>query len=163
MSKATALTFPDDSPKKHRSTLDEPTRRAIVARIAQGESITNTAKHFGIHMNTASRIWNSVKRVNNAGLESLEQWRLKLDQGSFKAIESSVTDTQDVHKAASTGLSWLKGVGVLAGDQGTQVNVFMGSIANMPADLAGDYFEVEATPTGSGSAINNDAIDDTSR
>ncbi len=144
------LPTPCDPTKFTTSKLDEPTRRAIVAMVAQGATITNTAKYFNLHTNTVSRIWNSVKKLRNASVStSMEDWRAKLDTGSFTAIERSVGDTQDVHKAASTGLSWLKGVGVLAADSTTTVQVMLNSVSSLPADLAQDYIEIDATPSPS--------------
>ncbi len=126
-----------------RSKLDEPTRRAIAARVAQIGSITQTAKEFHVHINTVSRIWNSVKKVRNEAVDSLATWRTKLDTKSFEAVERSVDDTDEVHKAATTGLGWLKGVGVLAGENQSTVNVFVNQVLNLPADWRSEYLSNE--------------------
>jgi transposase-like protein len=121
MSEATELTPHSAPTRKTRPRLDEATRRAIIARVVETESISGTAKEFGLHTNTVSRLWATVKKVRNAGLESLEDWRAKLDGKSYKAVERSLDDPVEPHKAATTGLTWLKGSGVLQGDN--QVNV----------------------------------------
>lgn len=147
MSEATILTPPPDTQPNTHNRLNEAQRRAIVARYMVLGSIGQTAQEFGVHRNTVSTLVNSVRNVENSPLSA--DWRKKLTDTlpnlSVDAIERSISDLEDPHKAASTALAHLKGIGALQGE-GTTVNVFVGSISNMPADLAEDYFEVEHTP-----------------
>jgi transposase-like protein len=122
MSEATTLT-PQQPTRKTRPRLDEATRRAIIARVVETDSISGTAKEFGLHTNTVSRLWASVKKVRNTGHEG---WREKLanelPSQAVDAIELSVKDRIDIHKAAATGMGLLKGLGHLQGE-GVSVNI----------------------------------------
>jgi len=148
MSEATVLTPNPDARLKHGKRLTEPQKRAIVAAVAVKGSMQLVAHEFGVHRNTVAQLCKDVRAVPNSGLSY--DWRKKLTDElpnqSVAAIEKSITDVEDVHKAASTAIAHLKGIGALQGDAGATVNVFMGSIANLPTDLASDYFEVEHTP-----------------
>lgn len=154
------------SKRAERSTqrrLTDAERHAIVAMWATQGSITHVANHFNVHRNTVSDLVKSVKSVQNA---DSSDWRKKLTEElptkAVAAIERSLIDETDVHKAAGTALSYFKGTGVMSGDS-PAVNVFVGSIANMPADLAGDYFDITPTPTGSDSLPDSGVSDETSR
>lgn len=145
---------PETKPRKRSSQrrLSEPEKRSIIAAVAQGVTQQQVAKDFNCHPNTVNTLVKSVKEVENSPLST--GWRSKLTetlpQLSVDAIEKSLKDDQDVHKAASTALSHLKGIGVLAQDGGSNVNVFIQQVANLPADWQSEYFTVEPdTPTSS--------------
>lgn len=146
-SAAPELTPVKRAERSSQRRLTDAERHAIVAMWSKDGSITRVANHFNVHRNTVSDLVKQVRSVQNSGSPS--DWRKKLTDElpnqSVAAIERSIQDTEDVHKAASTAIAHLKGIGALQGDSGATVNVFVGSIANMPADLAGEYFEVEAT------------------
>ena len=78
-----------------------------------------------------------------------KSWRKKLTDElpakSVDAIERSVIDGEDVHRAATTAIAHLKGIGVLAGDtQAASVNVFIASAGSLPVDLADGYVTLES-------------------
>lgn len=160
MSEASVLTEPPvkQAERSSQRRLSDAERHAIIAMWSKDGSITRVANHFNVHRNTVSdlvKLVRSVQSPANAGGSGLSEWKQKLDTGSFQAIERSVNDSQDVHKAASTGLGWLKGSGVLQPD-GASVNVFVEQIMGLPEDMRSALFEVTPTPSGS---IDLDASD----
>ena len=133
--------------------LTEGQRRLIVAAVLAGERQSVVAKRFGVHHNTVYTLCKSVKGCGIPGEPS--DWRQKLTSElpakSVKAIELSLNDTVDVHKAASTALAHLKGIGALNSDSGANVSIFVANVGTLPPDWQTDYFQVEeGTPTGSG-------------
>ena len=119
---------------KPHHRLTERQKREAIAWVAQGETKASVAKRLNCHVNTVSRLCTGVEGLPNKRISaSLESYREKLDVKSYDAVEASLDDREDVHKAAVTGLTWLKGVGVLQGDN--QVNVTVQAlIAAVPAD-----------------------------
>ena len=131
----------ESPPSTRRSThnrLTELQKRAAIAWVAQGQQKGAIAEKLGCHVNTISRLCAGVAGLPNRRISgSLESFREVIDVKSFSAIEASVDDREDVHRAAITGLSWLKGVGVLQGDN--QVNVTVQAmIADIPPDWRDD-------------------------
>ncbi len=127
--------------------LTEGQRHLIVNAVLNGERQVDVAKRFGVHPNTVNRLLKSVRKEPESQLSSA--WREKLTNElpakSVNAIELSILDTVDVHKAASTAIAHLKGIGALQGDQAI-VNVMVNAISSLPPDLAGDYIEITPTP-----------------
>ena len=123
-------------------------RTAIVAAVAQGQTIGQVAQQFGVHRNSVSILVNAVrKQVPNSVIalqrETVQTVVQHISNGARDAIQRSVNDLQDVHKAATTGLSWLKGTGELAGDGGSTLNVFFSQVNNLPADWQAKYVSNE--------------------
>lgn len=126
-------------------------RTAIVAQVASGQTNIAVAQQFGVHVNSVSRLVSAVRQqVKDTVLdrESRQAPQVKalaqvISDDAKLAIHASVQDRDDVHKAAGTGLSWLKGTGELAGDN--QVNVFIGALREMPADVRDEYLSIDAT------------------
>lgn len=146
---STTLQPPDNDPKPRRSSqrrLSEAEKQSIVAYVAQGHTQQQAAKQFNCHPNTVGTLLKPIKEVPNSPLNT--GWRSKLvetlPQLSVDAIERSIKDDQDVHKAATTALSHLKGIGALAQEGATNVNVFIQQVANLPQDWQREYFTIEA-------------------
>jgi len=122
-------------------------RSAIVAEYASGKTIGQVAQQFGVHRNSVSVMVNNVRKQANSpalathAVQTKALAQLISDEAKL-AVQRSVQDLVDVHKAAGTGLSWLKGTGELNGD-GTTVNVFVGAIRELPADLRGEYLSID--------------------
>lgn len=140
--------------------LSEAEKQSIVAAVATGKSQTQVAIEFGVHRNTVWALCQPVKEIANSPLNP--GWRSKLNetlpQLSVDAIERSVKDTDDVHKAAGTAIQHLKGIGVLASENSSQVNVFVQQIQGLPADWQASYFGMDDTPSpvvDSGQSIEN--------
>lgn len=117
-------------------------RAAIAAQALGGASKTSIAQAFDVHRNTVHDIVRSVQQ-NGADPAQLD-WRKRLTDTlpskSVDAIERSVGDLQDVHKAANTGLQVLKGLGHLANDAPSMnVAVVIQQINSLPADLREHY------------------------
>jgi hypothetical protein len=144
MSAASVLTPPPDTQRR----LTETEKRSIVAAVAQGETKQSVAKRFGCHPNTVSNLCKDVAGLPTKGISSqLEAWRSKNDEGSYEAIHASVSDREDVHRAANTGLQWLKGVGVLQGD--SQVNITVQAmIAAVPPEWREELIPTPALSCG---------------
>ncbi len=136
---------------KHGKRLSEPQKRAIVAAVASGEPNALVAQQFGIHRNTVSELVRSVQRNVKDSVLSASRWRNKLTEeipsASVDAIHASVLDREDVHKAATTGIAILKGIGVLASENSSTVNIFMNDVARLPADWKKEYFNVDDAQT----------------
>lgn len=134
--------------KKSGPKLTEGQRRAIVAEVALGHSQIAVAQQFGVSPNTVGTLVKSVRQSQSSALST--SWRSKLTDAlpthSVDAIERSVLDTGDVHKAATTAIAHLKGIGVLAADQSSTVNVFVNQVVNLPQDWQSRYLSVESTP-----------------
>ena len=147
MSEASVLT-PTVSSYKGGPKLTDGQRHLIVAAVLAGESQASVAKRFGVHHNTVYTLCKSVKGAENPGEPS--NWREKLTQTlpakSVQALELSITDTTDVHKAASSAIAHLKGIGALQQEGGGQVNVFVQMVSGLPADWQRDYFGIEDHP-----------------
>ncbi len=122
-------------------------RHLIVSAVLAGERQVDVAKRFGVHYNTVSLLCKSVRNTPNSPLNG--DWRQRLTGElptlSVQAIERSVTDVNDVHKAASTAIAHLKGIGALQGEGNSTITVMLNSVSSLPADLAQDYLEIEAT------------------
>lgn len=144
---------PKHAQSRQGSPLPESTRRAIVAAVAANGSIINTAKEFGVHRNTVASLVKSVRHVAGSPLD--KSWRAKLYEqmpaASVAALERSINDTVDIHKAAATGVAHLKGIGVLNADtqQLGSVNVFLTQINALPADLKAAYLDDDVLSTDS--------------
>ncbi len=153
-------TLDSNAQLKHGKRLTEAQKRAIVASVAVKGSMQLVAQEFGVHRNTVAQLVNSVRQ--NVKVSELSGWRDKLTNElpaqSVDAIQRSINDLGDPHKAASTALSHLKGIGALQGDQAI-VNVMVNAISSLPPDLAGDYLEVEPTTTCGNPVRHNDATD----
>lgn len=153
---ATEHTVKPTTGKPH-ARISEPHKRAILAAVVSGSTQVDAAKQFGVHPNTVSAIVKSVRAVQNA---SVGDWRRKLvdelPAKSVAAIERSVSDQEDVHRAANTALAHLKGIGVLAPDAGSgaSVQVFVGQVSGLPAAWQQEYFS--STTTSSDEASNNE-------
>ena len=147
---------PTKSSPESGPRLTEGQRHLIVNAVLNGERQTAVAKRFNVHPNTVNRLLKSVRNTPQSGLSSA--WREKLTNElpakSVNAIELSILDTVDVHKAASTAIAHLKGIGALQGDQAT-INVMVNAISSLPPDLAGDYLDVESTTTSSNDSRHN--------
>ena len=141
------VTFPNSKPRKF---ITHHQRSAIVAEAATGTPHTLIAQRFGVHPNSVSRIVSQVRTASqtahSAALDrpSVQTKAIaqQISDDARQAIHASVLDRDDVHKAAGTGLSWLKGTGELNGD-GATVNVFVGAIRELPADLRGEYLSID--------------------
>lgn len=142
MSEASDLTpLIIDKPTQRRLT--ETQKRAMIAAVAQGETKLSVAQRFNCHPNTVSNLCKDVAGLPVRSAKGLEAWRNQNDEASFEAVHASVSDRNDVHKAAGTGLAWLKGVGVLAGDN--QINVTVATMVSaIPEDWRDRYVETPA-------------------
>ena len=147
---------PSDTIKQGRY-LTSQQRAAIIAEAATGKTQAEIAERFGVHVNSVSRIVCDVRRnVPDTALDrssaKTRELVARISDDAKLAIHASVQDREDVHKAAGTGLSWLKGTGELAGDGG--VSVFVTHVSQLPADMRAEYvstddaLEIEATPIG---------------
>ena len=145
------------TPRSTYKRITPAQRAAICAEVASGKTIAQVAQDFGVHRNSISVLVNNVrKQVNSPALATHRATErnlaLKISDDAKLAIHASVQDRDDVHKAAGTGLSWLKGTGELAGDGG--VSVFVAHVSQLPADMRAEYvatddaLEIEATPIG---------------
>ncbi len=117
----------------HKRITDKQ-KREIIAAVAQGEPKTAVAQRLNIHRNTVNAICRDVQGLPKQGVKHLEEWRSTLDSGSFEAIEASVKDRTDPHRAATTGLNWLKGSGVLAPD-----NLGTGNVATVVSSIPEEW------------------------
>lgn len=125
-----------------KTRIDPRTKAAIVSQVMAGASQASIAQDLGIHRNTVSRLVQDVAKLG--GDPSKLDWRKRLADDlpskSVDAIERSVSDTEDVHRAASTGLSVLKGLGHLANDAPTtNVAIVIQQINSLPEDLRQHY------------------------
>tara|TARA_R100001530_G_scaffold133079_1_gene106066 strand:+ start:547 stop:1023 length:477 start_codon:yes stop_codon:yes gene_type:complete len=117
-------------------------QEAIVIAKASGVSTKDCAKAYQVSESTVDRIVRNLKKVNPMAAEhvstahslpSLEKLKASLLVNSHVAIDRSVRDTGEVHKAASTGLAYLKGIGEhSSGERTADVNVNV-LVANVPA------------------------------
>jgi transposase-like protein len=102
--------------------LTEQKKQEMLAAYASGMTINAIAKHYGVHRNTVRPIVQAAKR----GMEVSQDWRErfnKLPDLCVDAVERSVTDTKEVHKAASTAQTHLKGVGIYNQDRNVQIKL----------------------------------------
>jgi hypothetical protein len=108
-----------------------------------------TANHFNLNRNTVSRLINSVREVSNSSLSA--SWRSKLTetmpQLSVDAMERSITDLNDPHRAANTAIQHLKGIGALQTEGSSTVNVFVANIGQLPANWREEYQLSDADTT----------------
>lgn len=141
--------------------LTEPQRRAVIAAVAQGNSQASVARDFGVHPNTVYALVKSVREANIGGENNPLALQAKDKRGaitleSYEAVKRSVSDTKQVHPAANTALAWLKGMGELAGEGSTTINVTLNLIRSLPADVQQEYLVtdiedgvINVTPTAS--------------
>ncbi len=131
--------------RKPSKRLSEAQKYAIVAAVTTGETQQSVAKRFKVNPNTVCTLVKSVKQISQGPLSPT--WRTRLAEqipaDSVDAIHASVLDREDVHKAASTGIAILKGIGVLASENSSTVNIFMNDVARLPADWQKEYFNVD--------------------
>ena len=137
-----------DLPRKFGPRLTEPQKRAIVAAVAL-KPINQVAADFGVHRNTVANLCKAVRNVPNSPLSTA--WRAKfaqLPELAVDAIEASLKDREDVHRAAGTAQTHLKGVGIYASDAPV-TNVFVQQLSSLPPDWQAEY-------VGSGDASEGD-------
>lgn len=149
------------SPQRNtQRRLSEAQKRAIVAAVATGLTQKQVAQRFKVHPNTVSTLCKPVVSVQEGPLSP--HWRTTLQneapEKAVKAIVRSLDDEIDVHKAASTGIATLKGLGHLA-NEGGNTTIFMQQINALPADWA-SQFAVTPSPTGCGLLPDNGATTD---
>lgn len=108
-------------------------------------TLQQVADKYGVNRST---IWRVKKAFVSSQPDSVlsEDWRTKLHNAlpvkAVTAIERSLDDEDDVHKAASTGVNVLKGLGHL---QGEGVNVTIQQMLGaIPEEWRG---EMVVTPT----------------
>src|SRR5689334_18775942 len=115
--------------------LTEIQRRSIIAEVASGKSQESVAQAFGVHVNTVGRLAREVRKGSKTLAQSGE-WRKTLYETmipeSVSAVRSSINDSEDVHKAATTAMQHLKAVGVVQGDV-TVTNIVI-NVHDMPAN-----------------------------
>ncbi len=125
--------------------LSEPQKYAIVSAVSLGETQQSVAKRFKVNPNTVCSLVKSVKQIAQSPLSP--SWRARLadeiPRDSVDAIHASVLDREDVHKAATTGIAILKGIGVLASENSSTVNIFMNDVSRLPQDWQKNYFNVD--------------------
>jgi transposase-like protein len=102
--------------------LTEEKKQEMIVAYASGMAINAIAKHYGVHRNSVRPIIQAAKR----GMQVSQDWREKfnkLPELCVDAIERSVTDRNDVHKAASTAQTHFKGVGVYGADNSVSIKL----------------------------------------
>lgn len=114
------------------------TKEAILLAKASGTHVSTICRTFKVSPATVYRITRSVKQKNDLARQylvspqtDLSQLKEKMLHKSHVAIDRSLDDTQEPHKAASTGLAYLRGVGEHGGERKAEVNVQV-LIANVP-------------------------------
>lgn len=135
--------------RSHGKRLTEGQRRAIVAAVASGIPRRKVADQFDVNYNTVKIICKSVKAVT--GSEFNRNWRQRLTDElpsqSLDTMALAINDRVDIHKAAQSAATLLKGVGVFAPDVQSQVNVLVSGVASLPRDWQEAYFSsTESTP-----------------
>ncbi len=149
MGEASELTSDPVAPTRRNTQrrLSEVEKREIIAAIASGHTQITVATRFGCHINTVNALVQSVRRGVKDSVLSGSSWRSKLTEDiprdSVDAIHASVLDREDVHKAATTGIAILKGIGVLASENSSTVNIFMNDVSRLPQDWQKNYFNVD--------------------
>ncbi len=94
----------------------------MIAAYAAGMPIGAIAKQYGFHRNTIR----PIVHAGTAGIQKSQDWRErfnKLPDLCVDAIERSVRDTGDIHKAATTAQTHFKGIGVYGADNQVAINV----------------------------------------
>jgi transposase-like protein len=147
MSNASSLTSSPQSPGKpkdasRRAKLTEAQRKQAVSEVFAGEAIATVARRFGITRQSLSSLTRNVRKAGAVSLAT-KNWRQELvdelPQYSVNALKRSICDDDDKHKAAGTAIAHLKGIGVLAGENQANVNVFIQAIAQLPSDWQARY------------------------
>ena len=136
-----------------RGPLLDSVKAAITTNVLSGASKTATAQQFGVSRQTVHAVVNRLRieaeeAAKSAG--SVLDWRKRLSETlpgkAVDAIERSVGDTEDVHKAANTGVQVLKGLGHLAGEGNvTNVAVIVQAINALPPDIREHYLSNDDT------------------
>ena len=140
---------PDPNVKPTRRFLPDPVKHAIVAAVAQGETKTAVAKRFGTTIRTVFSLCAAVRQLPNNPLDGTWRARFRaLPELCVGAIEASVTDREDVHRAAGTAQAHLKGVGIYASDAPV-TNVFVSQLQNLPLDWQVDFTTGDSAEQGS--------------
>lgn len=130
--------------------LDSKTKTAIVAQVIAGATQASVAQAVGVHRNTVNAL---VRDVMEKAPEAAQlDWRKKLSETipakAVSAIERSVEDLEDIHKAAGTGVQVLKGLGHLAGEGNTtNIITVMQQIHALPPDLRACYLSNDDAKT----------------
>lgn len=117
-------------------------QQAIILGKVAGSTSADLATTYNVSKSTVDRILRQFKRNRPHASERLpgsdprpvlEKLKQSLLVDSHVAIDRSVRDTGEVHKAASTGLAYLKGIGEhSSGERPADVNVNV-LVANVPA------------------------------
>lgn len=131
---------PPPQRRKSGPKLVEAQRRAIVAEVLNGRTQAEVAKAFNVNINTVATLVKSVKNVPESSLSPAWRERFeKLPELCVDAIERSVKDTKDLHSAARTAQTHMKGVGIYQPDNAVTNNVFLTQISSLPADWQAEY------------------------
>jgi transposase-like protein len=116
------------------------TQQSIIIAKAQGLRTKDIARKYGVSRATVYRIIEKLRKTNpeagnrlSGGRPDLAELKKSLLVDSHVAIDRSVKDEGEVHKASSTGLAYLKGVGEhSSGERSVDMDVNV-LVANVPA------------------------------
>lgn len=131
-------TQPHSEPTSNsRRYLTDAQRQAIVAEVAAGNTQAAVAQRFKVHVNTVNTIIRAVRKSAKEGTFRGQSWKNKLYEtmvpNSVNAIERSINDLDDIHKAAGTAMAHLKAVGVVRDESSVTVNIFANT-QDLPRD-----------------------------
>jgi hypothetical protein len=115
------------------------TQQSIIIAKAQGIRTKDIARQYGMSRATVFRIIEKLRKTNpeagnrlSGGRPDLSELKQTLLVDSHTAIDRSVQDEDEVHKAAGTGLSYLRGIGEhSSGERPSDVSVNV-LVANVP-------------------------------
>lgn len=139
------MSDPHASPLSRNSyhlTSDE--RAAIGARLLAGYTKTKIAKELNLARSTVLKVAKRLQVDKSNGAELDIRARLQnLNSVAADAIQASMQDREDVHKAAVTSIQHLKGMGVYASDNNVSANVIV-QVAALPEDWRDRYIGPES-------------------
>lgn len=129
------MSDPHTERSKFGPKLSEVQRLNAAAAVLAGHSKALVAKEFGV---TQQAIHNLSKSLLIPGEIDIRSRLTALNATAATAIERSMLDTEDVHKAANTGVQHLKGMGVYAADAQVSVAI-VNQVAALPEDWQSRY------------------------
>lgn len=113
------------SPAKKKSS----TRTLIIAEHMNGLSFRQIAERLNVSVSTVATVWKEFESTTRASTESVQQFRERITNKAYDAVNDGLDCTDDPYKRASLGVQVLKGVGEFENDTSkVQINNFVQAI-----------------------------------
>ena len=112
--------------KAAHTRLNSANKGALIAALAQGMTQVEAAKHFNVHRNTVSKLFNAVRAVSNPANPVAKDWKERALAPAQVAVERGMNHADDPIGAANVALKFMYGRGYLSTNSNMHVDGAVG-------------------------------------